>query len=92
MAEYIITTEKGKWEVICGLEIHCQIISKSKIFSGASTEFGDDVNENVSYTENGMEGYKHTEHALTDFNFIVASYRTSKGNAVNNGDVLIVLG
>lgn len=56
MAEYIIETEKGKWEVICGLEIHCQIISKSKIFSGASTEFGDDVNENVSFIDAGMPG------------------------------------
>ncbi len=56
MSEYIITTEKGKWEVICGLEIHCQIISKSKIFSGASTEFGDDVNENVSFVDAGMPG------------------------------------
>ncbi|MCM1323063.1 MAG: Asp-tRNA(Asn)/Glu-tRNA(Gln) amidotransferase subunit GatB [Acetobacter sp.] len=56
MAEYIIETEKGKWEIICGLEIHCQIISKSKIFSGASTEFGDDVNENVSFVDAGMPG------------------------------------
>ena len=40
MAEYIIETAKGKWEVVVALEIHCQIISKSKIFSGASTEFG----------------------------------------------------
>lgn len=56
MSEYIITTEKGKWEVICGLEIHCQIISQSKIFSGASTEFGDDVNENVSFVDAGMPG------------------------------------
>ena len=56
MAEYIITTEKGKWEIVCGLEIHCQIISKSKIFSGASTEFGDDVNENVSFVDAGMPG------------------------------------
>lgn len=56
MSEYIIKTEKGKWEVICGLEIHCQIISKSKIFSGASTEFGDDVNENVSFVDAGMPG------------------------------------
>ena len=37
MSEYVIETAKGKWEVIVGLEIHCQIISKSKIFSGAST-------------------------------------------------------
>ena len=56
MAEYIIETEKGKWEIVCGLEIHCQIISKSKIFSGASTEFGDDVNENVSFVDAGMPG------------------------------------
>ncbi len=56
MSEYIIATEKGKWEVICGLEIHCQIISKSKIFSGASTEFGDEVNENVSFVDAGMPG------------------------------------
>ncbi len=56
MSEYIIETPKGKWEVICGLEIHCQIISKSKIFSGASTEFGDDVNENVSFVDAGMPG------------------------------------
>ena len=56
MSEYVIETEKGKWEIICGLEIHCQIISKSKIFSGASTEFGDDVNENVSFVDAGMPG------------------------------------
>lgn len=56
MAEYIIQTPKGKWEIVCGLEIHCQIISKSKIFSGASTEFGDDVNENVSFIDAGMPG------------------------------------
>lgn len=56
MAEYIIETEKGKWEIIVGLEIHCQIISKSKIFSGASTEFGDEPNTNVSFLDAGMPG------------------------------------
>lgn len=56
MAEYIIETAKGKWEVVVGLEIHCQIISKSKIFSGASTEFGDDPNVNVSFVDAGMPG------------------------------------
>ena len=56
MAEYIIETAKGKWEVVVGLEIHCQIISKSKIFSGASTEFGDDPNTNVSFVDAGMPG------------------------------------
>lgn len=56
MTDYIITTEKGKWEIICGLEIHCQIISKSKIYSGASTVFGADPNEHVSFVDAGMPG------------------------------------
>ena len=54
--ENIIETEKTKWEIVVGLEIHCQIISKSKIFSGASTEFGDDPNVNVSFVDAGMPG------------------------------------
>ena len=32
---YTIKTAQNEWEIVCGLEIHCQIISKSKIFSGA---------------------------------------------------------
>lgn len=56
MSEYIIETANGKWEVVCGLEIHCQILSKSKIFSGASTNFGDEPNENVSFIDAGMPG------------------------------------
>ena len=56
MADYVIETAKGKWEVVVGLEIHCQIISKSKIFSGASTEFGDEPNTNVSFVDAGMPG------------------------------------
>lgn len=54
--EYTIKTAQNEWEIVCGLEIHCQIISKSKIFSGASTEFGDDANENVSFIDAGMPG------------------------------------
>lgn len=53
---YTIKTAQNEWEIVCGLEIHCQIISKSKIFSGASTEFGDDANENVSFVDAGMPG------------------------------------
>ena len=56
MAEYVIETPKGKWEIVVGLEIHCQIISQSKIFSGASTEFGDEPNVNVSFVDAGMPG------------------------------------
>ena len=56
MAEYLIKTAQNEWEVVVGLEIHCQIISKSKIFSGSSTEFGDDPNVNVSFVDAGMPG------------------------------------
>ena len=56
MSDYVIETAKGKWEVICGLEIHCQIISNSKMYSGASTEYGADPNENVSFIDAGMPG------------------------------------
>lgn len=56
MSGMIIETAKGKWEIVCGLEIHCQIISKSKMFSGASTHYGSDANENVSFVDAGMPG------------------------------------
>lgn len=56
MTGMIIETAKGKWEIICGLEIHCQIISNSKIFSGASTHYGADANENVAFIDAGMPG------------------------------------
>ena len=52
----IIEGKTAKWEIVCGLEIHCQIISKSKMFSGASTHYGSDANENVSFVDAGMPG------------------------------------
>ena len=51
-----IETESGKWEVVIGLEIHAQIISKSKLFSSASTKFGAGPNENVSYVDAALPG------------------------------------
>ena len=56
MTGMIIEGKTASWEVICGLEIHCQIISKSKMFSGASTHYGSDANENVSFVDAGMPG------------------------------------
>lgn len=56
MSAMILKGKDCDWEVICGLEIHCQIISKSKIYSGASTHYGSDVNENVSFVDAGMPG------------------------------------
>lgn len=56
MTGMIIEGKSGNWEVICGLEIHCQIISNSKMFSGASTHYGSDPNENVAFVDAGMPG------------------------------------
>lgn len=44
------------WEVIIGLEVHAQVKSKSKLFSGASTEFGAEQNSNVSLVDAAMPG------------------------------------
>jgi aspartyl-tRNA(Asn)/glutamyl-tRNA(Gln) amidotransferase subunit B len=53
------TTIKGKtgeWEMVIGLEVHAQVISKSKLFSGASTQFGAEPNSQVSLVDAAMPG------------------------------------
>ncbi|PTM98911.1 Asp-tRNA(Asn)/Glu-tRNA(Gln) amidotransferase subunit GatB [Mycoplana dimorpha] len=46
----------GDWEVIIGMEVHAQVTSNSKLFSGASTEFGKAPNANVSLVDAAMPG------------------------------------
>ena len=46
----------GDWEVIIGLEMHAQVSSQSKLFSGASTQFGAPANSNVSMVDAAMPG------------------------------------
>ncbi|WP_273789621.1 Asp-tRNA(Asn)/Glu-tRNA(Gln) amidotransferase subunit GatB [Bartonella sp. ML70XJBT] len=46
----------GDWEVIIGMEVHAQIISNSKLFSGASTKFGAEPNNHVSLIDAAMPG------------------------------------
>ncbi len=53
---YRIPGATGDWEVVMGLEVHAQVTSKSKLFSGASTEFGADPNCNVSLVDAAMPG------------------------------------
>lgn len=48
--------DTGDWELIIGLEVHAQVSSKSKLFSGAATEFGSDPNTQVSLVDAGMPG------------------------------------
>jgi len=53
---YILEGETGDWEVVMGLEVHAQIASNAKLFSGASTEFGNEPNCNVSLVDAAMPG------------------------------------
>ena len=52
----LIKGATGDWEVVIGMEIHAQVTSKSKLFSGASTEFGGDPNDHVSLVDAAMPG------------------------------------
>ncbi len=52
----LLSGATGDWEVIIGMEIHAQVTSQSKLFSGASTEFGAEPNSNVSLVDAAMPG------------------------------------
>jgi aspartyl-tRNA(Asn)/glutamyl-tRNA(Gln) amidotransferase subunit B len=52
----IIAGARGDWEMVIGLEVHAQVTSASKLFSGASTTFGAEPNTNVSLVDAAMPG------------------------------------
>ncbi|WP_413987822.1 Asp-tRNA(Asn)/Glu-tRNA(Gln) amidotransferase subunit GatB [Labrys okinawensis] len=52
----LIKGATGDWEVIVGMEIHAQVTSEAKLFSGASTKFGGDPNSHVSLVDAAMPG------------------------------------
>jgi aspartyl-tRNA(Asn)/glutamyl-tRNA(Gln) amidotransferase subunit B len=52
----LIKGASGDWEVVIGMEVHAQVTSKSKLFSGASTEFGGAPNSHVSLVDAAMPG------------------------------------
>src|SRR3546814_718872 len=56
MSDYRIHGATGEWEVVIGLEVHAQITSKAKLFSGAPTDFGSEPNSNVSLVDAAMPG------------------------------------
>jgi aspartyl-tRNA(Asn)/glutamyl-tRNA(Gln) amidotransferase subunit B len=56
MSNYRIQGATGEWEVVIGLEVHAQITSNAKLFSGASTAFGSEPNTNVSLVDAAMPG------------------------------------
>jgi aspartyl-tRNA(Asn)/glutamyl-tRNA(Gln) amidotransferase subunit B len=51
-----IEGKTGAWEIVIGLEVHAQVVSKAKLFSGAATEFGAEPNAQVSFVDAAMPG------------------------------------
>ena len=52
----LIAGETGDWEVVIGLEVHAQVLSEAKLFSGAPTAFGGEPNDHVSLVDAAMPG------------------------------------
>ena len=53
---YAIEGTTGPWEVVVGLEVHAQVISRAKLFSGSSAAFGAEPNSQVSFVDAGFPG------------------------------------
>ncbi|KXV64926.1 Asp-tRNA(Asn)/Glu-tRNA(Gln) amidotransferase subunit GatB [Gluconobacter oxydans] len=53
---YRITGSTGEWEIVVGLEVHAQVVSEAKLFSGASAEYGGEPNTHVSLVDAGFPG------------------------------------
>ena len=52
----VIAGAKEDWELVIGMEVHAQVSSKAKLFSGASTQFGAEPNSNVAFVDAAMPG------------------------------------
>jgi aspartyl-tRNA(Asn)/glutamyl-tRNA(Gln) amidotransferase subunit B len=55
-APKVIAGAKYDWELVIGLEVHAQVATRAKLFSGASTLFGAEPNSNVAFVDAGMPG------------------------------------
>jgi aspartyl-tRNA(Asn)/glutamyl-tRNA(Gln) amidotransferase subunit B len=54
--DQLIPGATGDWEIVIGMEVHAQVASNAKLFSGASTQFGAEPNSNVSLVDAAMPG------------------------------------
>ena len=63
MSGYRVTGATGDWEVVIGLEVHAQITSNAKLFSGASTEFGAVPNTQVSLIDAAMPAIANSSNS-----------------------------
>lgn len=70
MENKLISGATGDWEVVLGLEVHAQVSSNAKLFSGAAAEYGAEPNSQVSFVDAAMPGmlpvinWKCVEHAV----------------------------
>ena len=55
-APYRVAGRTGEWEVVLGLEVHAQVASDAKLFSGASTGFGAEPNSHVARHQPPLRG------------------------------------
>ena len=55
-SDNLIEGATGEWEVVIGMEVHAQVTSNAKLFSGASTEFGGEPNSHVSLVDAAVPG------------------------------------
>ncbi len=53
---YTLEGDTGTWEIVVGLEVHAQVISRSKLFSGSATDFGSAPNTQVSFVDAAFPG------------------------------------
>ena len=56
MASYLLDGATGPWETVIGLEVHAQVVSRAKLFSGAATAFGAAPNSQVSFVDAAFPG------------------------------------
>ena len=54
--DYSLIGRTGSWQVVVGLEVHAQVVSKAKLFSGAATAFGAAPNAQVSFIDAAFPG------------------------------------
>ncbi len=54
--QYTVEGKTGAWELVIGLEVHAQVVSNAKLFSGAATTFGAEPNAQVSFIDGGFPG------------------------------------
>lgn len=54
--DQLVRGDKGQWEIIVGLEVHAQVTSQAKLFSGASAAYGGEPNSHVSLVDAAMPG------------------------------------